>query len=98
VNDTDPARPDRRHFSFLAAGLAVLTAGGVAGAADGPQVSTADALAELVRARLGEVLTPEQQKRLAATLARGRLRGESLKRPPLDNGDDPAQAFTAEVS
>lgn len=92
--------PDRRQFgrtvTALAAGVAG-AAGFQAAAAEPGRVALPDALAEIVRSRFGEVLTEDQQKRLVGSLVRGRLRATALNTPPLDNGDDPAAAFRADL-
>ena len=92
--------PSRRQFAY-----AVLAACGGAvpaiAADEEPKLPDAKAYAEametIVRYRFGKLLSDEQIKRVAASAVGRRASAESLKKYKLENGDDPAAAFRADL-
>ena len=93
----------RRQFHKQVAALAVAPV--LASAADArPGVATpgraataAEALAEVVRLRYGRHLSEEQLRHVRAAVAANVRMGERLGRVALDNGDEPAFAFSPDV-
>jgi hypothetical protein len=92
-------RTTRRQFHRQAAALAaapVLAA--AAGAEEAPRPPTvAGALGDLVRLRFGRHLSDEQLRRVRGSVARNVRLAEALGRVALQNGDEPAFAFNADV-
>lgn len=56
-----------------------------------------DALEVLCRQKFGMILNEEQLKRVLRSVAARRSTGDSLKKIPLVNGDDPAAGFRADL-
>jgi hypothetical protein len=94
-------RSTRREFNRHVAALAVGTAGaGVAPAGDAPAArpaSAGEALAEIVRLRYGRHLSEEQLRRVRQAIAGNLRAADRLYQVALQNGDEPAFAFSAEV-
>ncbi|HMF18076.1 MAG TPA: hypothetical protein VKE98_12765 [Gemmataceae bacterium] len=99
------ARKDRRAFhktiGLLAAGsLAVpaLEAGAVqpSGEGDSRKVA-AGALMDIIRSRYGKFLSEEQLKRVRQKILGNLSMAESLRRVPLQNSNEPALVFRADL-
>jgi hypothetical protein len=95
--------PTRREFSRNLALLAAtpLLAPPSAVAADekppDPVAATADALTEAARARFGNLLPEEHIKKIRDAIHRSLLAGQFMKKPKLQNGDEPVFAFRADL-
>lgn len=61
-----------------------------------PRALTAQALAQVVRARFGKHLSEAQLKSIQQTIAQHQLGAEAMKRVRLENGDEPAFIFSAD--
>lgn len=89
---------DRRDFGLAVAGLAV---GGLADTAAGqsavPDLATANALTDIVKARWGQHLNEEQTVKLRLSLQRSLAAAGRMAAFKLQNGDEPAFVFSAEV-
>jgi hypothetical protein len=94
VSMNDSTRRDFAKVIALAAAAPL-----VAGAAqEKPKpLPAAEALTEIVRARYGQHLTDEQISAVQASIGRTLRSGEQLKKVKLQNGDEPAFAFRADV-
>jgi hypothetical protein len=93
--------PSRREFTQT---LAVLATGGslvaFPGEASGQAPAAdpvADALFETIRIRYGRFLTPVQLDALRRSMHRYRQNAEQLRQVRLDNADEPAFAFRADL-
>jgi hypothetical protein len=97
VSRSHTSFPSRRQFGRAVAALAAapLTMPRVA-AADPPRTA-ADAMSEVIRLRHGKHLSDEQLKQVERGIQLSLRQGETLKRFPLKNSDEPAFAFTADV-
>jgi hypothetical protein len=62
-----------------------------------PLTVAADALTEIVRARHGRHLTDEQIRRVRQSIQNNLRSAERLRRFPLNNSDEPAFLFSADV-
>jgi len=62
-----------------------------------PVAATADALTEAARARFGNILPEEHLKRIRGSIHRSLLSGDFMKKPKLQNGDEPAFSFRADL-
>jgi hypothetical protein len=62
-----------------------------------PLVAAADAMSEVMRLQYREHLTDEQLQKIRQALERNLRSAESLRKYKLQNGDEPAFAFTADV-
>jgi hypothetical protein len=93
----------RREFSRTLALLAAAPLLGPSGAlaADDkppdPVAATADALTEAARARFGKDFPEEQVKQIRERIHRNLVSGQSMKKPKLQNGDEPAFSFRADL-
>ena len=87
----------RRQFAVAAAAgsLAVATTGTAKDKVSEP--SPDESLLALVRARYGEHLDKEQMEAVHHSIRRRLARAEVLKRYPVQNGDDPALVFRADL-
>jgi hypothetical protein len=98
-------RKDRRDFHktivLLAAGslgLPVLEAGAAQPAGDGnPRTVAAGALTDIIRSRYGKFLSEDQLKRVRQKILGNLSIAESLGRVPLQNSDEPAFVFRADL-
>src|SRR5262249_34916409 len=108
VNDGEAlmsARNSRREFhkaiGLLAAGTLGLTppqAGAAQPASDGnPRTVAAAALMDIIRARYGRFLSEEQLKRVRQKVLANLSMSESLRRVALQNSDEPAFVFRADL-
>ncbi|GIW82585.1 MAG: hypothetical protein KatS3mg105_4392 [Gemmatales bacterium] len=61
------------------------------------RVASAQALVSLVRARFGQHITEPEFKQVSQAVVRDFLRGELLKRIPLNNSDEPAFVFVPDL-
>ena len=83
--------------------LALLAATPLAASAQQPTArkesppTVAEALTEIVRVRYGKHLTAEQLKAIQASIARSQRSADILKKLKLENGDEPAFTFSADV-
>ena len=99
------ARKDRRAFhktiGLLAAGslgLPALEAGAAQPASEGdPRKVAAGALMEIIRSRYGKFLSEDQLKRVRQKILGNLSIAESLRRIPLQNSDEPAFVFQADL-
>jgi len=99
------ARKNRREFhktiGVLAAGslgLTALEAGAATPAGDGnPRTVAAAALMDIIRARYGKFLSEDQLKRVRQKIVGNVSTAESLRRVPLQNSDEPAFVFRADL-
>jgi len=91
----------RREFTRQVAALAVApVVTGAATADDAPAkrpASAGEALAEIVRLRYGRHLSQEQLRLVRETIDSNLRAADRLNRVPVQNGDEPAFAFSAEV-
>jgi hypothetical protein len=62
-----------------------------------PDLATANALTDIVKARWGEQLNEEQMVRLRLSLQRALAGARRMAQVKLQNGDEPAFLFSAEV-
>ncbi len=97
-------KSSRREFAKQVAALAVgsTTAVAVASADDPPRpgetpASVSQALAAVVRLRYGKHLTEEQFKRVQQRIEANVRSGNALRRPALQNADEPDFLFLAEI-
>jgi len=99
------SQKDRREFhktiGLLAAGslgLPALEAGAAQSAGDGnPRTVAATALMDIIRARYGKFLSEDQLKRVRQKVLGNVSTAESLRRVPLQNSDEPAFVFRADL-
>lgn len=63
-----------------------------------PREAAVRSLMAIVRARHGKQLSEVQLKNIQQAIGRAQANAELLKRTPLENGDEPAFRFDAEVS
>jgi hypothetical protein len=99
------ARKDRREFhktiGLLATGtlgLAALEADAAQPAGDGnPRTVAAGALMDIIRSRYGKFLSEDQLKRVRQKVLGNQSTAESLRRIPLQNSDEPAFVFRADL-
>jgi hypothetical protein len=99
------ARNDRREFhktvGLLAAGSLGLTAleAGAAQPANesNPRTVAAAALMDIIRSRFGKFLNEDQLKRVRQKVLGNLSIAESLRRIPLQNSDEPAVIFRADL-
>jgi hypothetical protein len=95
--------PTRREFTrnlALLAATPLLAPSGVVAADEkplDPVAATADALTEAARARFGINLPEEHVKKIRESIHRSLLVGQFMKKPKLQNGDEPAFAFRADL-
>ena len=94
-------QPSRREFSkqvalLAAAPVAAATAQAQQKPAD-PHLATAEALTEIVRQRSGKSLTEEQLALVKQGILRRLHSAELLKKVKLQNGDEPAFQFRADL-
>jgi hypothetical protein len=90
-----PTTPTRRQFHGT---LAALAAAPAALADDAPaETSPAQALVALIRARHGRHLSAEQLQQVRQAVEVNLQVAARLNRVPLQNGDEPALLFSAEV-
>ncbi len=99
MNDTAPSIPTRRDFVAALAVLAASTSDpALAQVAKAPDAKAyADALDVVIRYRFGMHLSEEQLKRVHASAMRGRANADAMKKVQLANGEDPVEAFRADV-
>jgi hypothetical protein len=62
-----------------------------------PAAAVAEALAEVVRIRHGKHLDAEQRKAVTTSILRNQLAAERLRDFKLQNGDEPAFTFRADL-
>ena len=62
-----------------------------------PVAATADALTEAARARFGNILPEEHLNKIRGSIHRSLLSGQVMKKPKLQNGDEPAFSFRADL-
>jgi len=93
-------QPTRREFSKQLALLAVTPVAATAAQAQpkaDPLLPAAEALTELVRQRSGKHLTEEQLALVKQGIRRRLNNAEQLKKIKLQNGDEPAFQFKADI-
>ena len=102
MNNRKVRKYNRRQFAQTLAALAAtpLAVDGVAeqaqAQADPPKV-VIDALGQIARSRYGKFLTAEQLDNVKRNIARNQFTAEFLKKVKLQNSDEPAFAFRAEL-
>jgi hypothetical protein len=62
-----------------------------------PVAATADALLEAARARFGNILPEEHLNKIRESIRGKLLSGQFMKKPKLQNGDEPAFSFRADL-
>jgi hypothetical protein len=62
-----------------------------------PVTATADALLEAARARFGNILPEEHLNKIRGSIHRSLLSGQFMKKPKLQNGDEPEFSFRADL-
>jgi hypothetical protein len=91
----------RRDFAALLGGLGALGLVSEVGAQEEKKLPDAKAVSEalevLCRQKLGKILDEEQLKRVSRAVISRRATGDGLKKIAVQNGDDPAEAFRADV-
>ena len=94
---SEPLSPTRREFTQSLAALAA--AGVTAGAAQaqGDPHAMGPDLIDVVKGRYGKLLTPAQLDEIKRAGARNLRLGEFLGKYKLQNGDEPAFVFRADV-
>ena len=93
-------QPTRREFSKQVAILAVAPVAAASAQAQpktDPLLASAEALTELVRQRAGKNLTEEQLTLVKQGILRRLNSAELLKKVKLQNGDEPAFQFKADL-
>jgi hypothetical protein len=100
----DKHKTTRREFTRNLAALAaapLLAQPSAMRAADEPPpdpvAATADALAEAVRARFGKFMTDDQFNAVKQSIRQSQISAQFLKRSKLQNGDEPAFIFRADL-
>jgi hypothetical protein len=93
------SRTTRRQFHRQVAALAVapVLAAGAAAQGAPPRPTVGQSLAEVVRLRHGRHLSDEQMQHVRAAIAANLGLADRLGRVALQNGDEPAFAFGADV-
>ena len=96
------ARKDRRAFhktvGLLAAGSLGLTSLEAAQPAESdPRGAAAAALMDIIRTRYGKFLSEDQLKRVRQKVLGNLSSAENLRRIPLQNSDEPAVVFRANL-
>lgn len=91
--------PSRREFGQALAALAAtqLVAGEAQAQGPDPAAVAADALTDMVRSRHGKDLTPDQLRAIKAAIYRKQSSAELLKKVKLQNSDEPAFVFRADL-
>jgi hypothetical protein len=100
-----PERKDRRAFhrtiGLLAAGTLGLPApeadAAQPAAEESPRTVAAGALMDIIRSRYGKFLSEDQLKRVRQKVLGNLSIAESLRRVPLQNSDEPAFVFRADL-
>lgn len=94
----------RREFAKTLAALAATPVVSLSGAARAQQPqqpdavsSSADALTQVVRARYGKYLKEDQVAEVRRSIERAIRNADRLKQVKLNNGDEPAFAFSADL-
>jgi hypothetical protein len=64
---------------------------------DKPADAVSEALTEIVRARYGRYLTPDQLKEIKKSMEEKQRAAETMKKRTLQNGDEPAFIFFADL-
>jgi hypothetical protein len=88
-----------RNLALLAA-TPLLAPSGVPAADDKPPdpvAATADALLEAARARFGRDFPEDHVKQIRERIHRSLLSGQAMRKPKLQNGDEPAFSFRADL-
>ena len=99
------AQKNRREFNktigLLAAGslgLPIMEAGAAQQTADGtPRTVTVTALLDIIRSRYGKFLSEDQLKRVRQKVLGNLSIAEALRHIPLQNSDEPAFVFRADL-
>jgi hypothetical protein len=97
---SDDAAPSRREFYQALAALAAAPVASQSAAAQNqanPISAVAENLAGIAKAKYGQHLTEEQMERLKQAVLRDLYGAESLKKVPLQNGDEPSFIFRADL-
>jgi hypothetical protein len=103
INPQKRSATNRRDFAKTVALLAAAPlAGGATAAAQETkpaktETTPAQALAEIVRLRYGKYLTEEQLTEVRRSLERGQASAARMRQFKLQNGDEPAFVFRAEL-
>jgi len=96
----DPTRREfTRNLAILVAAPLLAPSGAIAAdekPAD-PVAATADALTEAARARFGNILPEEHLNKIRESIRGKVLSGQFMKKPKLQNGDEPAFSFRADL-
>ena len=90
----------RRQFGMALAGLAAVPlppAHAAAADKEPPAAAVAEALAEVVRIRHGKHLDAQQRKAVVTSILRSQLAAERMRDFKLQNGDEPAFTFCADL-
>lgn len=91
------AIPTRREFTQAMAVLALASAPAAAQKAAIPDAKSYTAAVEtIIRYKFGRQLTDEQLKRVQSSYMGKLSSGDLLKRVPLNNSEDPIEAFRAD--
>jgi len=100
TSDTQPSRRDftRAVAALAAAPLVLAPDEAVAQGAGDPALAVTDALFEIARARFGKHLSEEQLRELKRGIYRDQRGADYLRRVKLQNSDEPAVVFRADVS
>lgn len=97
----DPSHSSRRDFARRAAVLAAtpfaLPEDAAAQAQNDPTAVAGEALYGMVQSRYGKFLTPMQLDAVKRAIARNQATALLLRQVKLDNGDEPAAAFRADL-
>jgi hypothetical protein len=100
VSTTQTTRREfARNLALIAATPWLATSSAVAAdeKSTDPVATTADALTEAARARFGTVIPEEHVGKIHDAIHRNLLSGQFMKKPKLQNGDEPAFSFHADL-